>query len=385
MIAAGALIVIETLTSPRSMPWNSVSMSSSVSTATPSRPTSPSDIAWSESWPISDGMSNAVLTGRSGRGRAGSGSARWSPPRVPKPANWRIVHSRPRYMLGYTPRVKGYWPGSPIWPPVGREVLLGVQRLDRVAGQRDERRRRARRRLVAALPLLAGGLLIRSGFGRHAGQVLDFQMVGLPRIVASEVPRHKVRPLRRAVLRICVCGAGAGIVRAPLSAATAGLVRGRGWRGAVAIPLWEERKSDSRPPPASGYARATAVEGRAAKASLPQRYGRPDPAGSVAGRGRRGDLEPPRCRGAGARTAPLPLTSPLSAAGAPHPRHRRLPRGRATEAARSAARWRSGASPSTTSSSHAMSGCSRTNGLNCQDVRAAVRSGPEAVTVAERP
>ena len=41
MIAAGALIVIETETSPRSMPSNSVSMSSSVSTATPSRPTSP--------------------------------------------------------------------------------------------------------------------------------------------------------------------------------------------------------------------------------------------------------------------------------------------------------------------------------------------------------
>ena len=60
MIAAGALIVIETLTSPRSIPWNSVCMSSSVSTATPSRPTSPSERGWSESWPISDGMSNAV-------------------------------------------------------------------------------------------------------------------------------------------------------------------------------------------------------------------------------------------------------------------------------------------------------------------------------------
>ena len=41
MIAAGALIVIETDTAPRSMPANSVRMSSSVSTATPSRPTSP--------------------------------------------------------------------------------------------------------------------------------------------------------------------------------------------------------------------------------------------------------------------------------------------------------------------------------------------------------
>ena len=26
----------------------------------------------------------------------------------------RIVHSRPRYIEGYTPRVYGYWPGSPI-------------------------------------------------------------------------------------------------------------------------------------------------------------------------------------------------------------------------------------------------------------------------------
>jgi hypothetical protein len=43
MIAAGALIVIDTDTSPRSIPANSVSMSSSVSTATPSRPTSPSE------------------------------------------------------------------------------------------------------------------------------------------------------------------------------------------------------------------------------------------------------------------------------------------------------------------------------------------------------
>ncbi len=60
MIAAGALIVIETVTSPRSMPPNSVDMSSSESTATPSRPTSPSERGWSESWPISDGMSNAV-------------------------------------------------------------------------------------------------------------------------------------------------------------------------------------------------------------------------------------------------------------------------------------------------------------------------------------
>ena len=60
MIAAGALMVIETVTWSSGIPRNSVSMSSTVSTATPSRPTSPSERGWSESWPISEGMSNAV-------------------------------------------------------------------------------------------------------------------------------------------------------------------------------------------------------------------------------------------------------------------------------------------------------------------------------------
>jgi hypothetical protein len=33
---------------------------------------------------------------------------------VPYPANWRIVHSRPRYIDAYAPRVNGYSPGRPI-------------------------------------------------------------------------------------------------------------------------------------------------------------------------------------------------------------------------------------------------------------------------------
>src|SRR5271165_672405 len=32
---------------------------------------------------------------------------------VPNPANWRIVHNRPRYIDGYTPRVNGNAPGNP--------------------------------------------------------------------------------------------------------------------------------------------------------------------------------------------------------------------------------------------------------------------------------
>src|ERR687889_1660801 len=39
---------------------------------------------------------------------------------VPNPANWRIVHNRPRYIDGYTPRVNGYSPGSPINSDGGR-------------------------------------------------------------------------------------------------------------------------------------------------------------------------------------------------------------------------------------------------------------------------
>src|SRR3954467_10856958 len=48
---------------------------------------------------------------------------------VPKPANWRIVHSRPRYMLGYTPRVNGYSPGTPISPAAGRSCSVYSARI----------------------------------------------------------------------------------------------------------------------------------------------------------------------------------------------------------------------------------------------------------------
>ena len=49
--AAGALIVIEVLTWSRGIPSNTVSMSCSVSIATPTLPTSPRDIGSSESYP----------------------------------------------------------------------------------------------------------------------------------------------------------------------------------------------------------------------------------------------------------------------------------------------------------------------------------------------
>ena len=52
-------------------------------------------------------------TARSARRRADGGSARSSRRAVPKPAYCRIVQSRPRYIVGCTPRVNGNAPGSP--------------------------------------------------------------------------------------------------------------------------------------------------------------------------------------------------------------------------------------------------------------------------------
>ena len=109
---AGALIVIDVETRSRGMPSNTVSMSARESIATPTWPTSPAARSSSESSPIWVGRSNAV--DRPGwpwpsrnlkRSFVASG--------VPNPAYWRIVHGRPRYIVGWMPRVKGYSPGKP--------------------------------------------------------------------------------------------------------------------------------------------------------------------------------------------------------------------------------------------------------------------------------
>ncbi len=57
---AGPEIVIDVVTSARSMPSKSTSMSAAESIATPQWPTSPSACGSSESRPISVGMSNAT-------------------------------------------------------------------------------------------------------------------------------------------------------------------------------------------------------------------------------------------------------------------------------------------------------------------------------------
>ena len=97
-------MVMDVETAPRSIPANRSATSSTVSTATPARPTSPMAHSWSESRPIRVGMSKAVDSPvppdrRSSRNRALVSSA------VPNPANMRMVQRRDRYMSGCTPRV----------------------------------------------------------------------------------------------------------------------------------------------------------------------------------------------------------------------------------------------------------------------------------------
>src|SRR5258705_13341930 len=109
--AAGELIVIDVVIVLRSMPADSSSMSARVSTATPQRPTSPSLSGSSESQPIKVGRSKAVDRPSPPECRISLNRALVAAG-VPKPANWRIVHSFDRYIDAYGPRVYGHWPGS---------------------------------------------------------------------------------------------------------------------------------------------------------------------------------------------------------------------------------------------------------------------------------
>ena len=107
-----ALIVMDVDTWSSGMPPSSARMSASESMATPTRPTSPCAMAWSLSYPICVGRSKAVLSPvcpacSSSLKRVLVSSA------VPKPAYWRMVQKRPRYMVGWMPRVNGNSPGHP--------------------------------------------------------------------------------------------------------------------------------------------------------------------------------------------------------------------------------------------------------------------------------
>jgi hypothetical protein len=98
-IGAVALIVIEVLTRSRGILSNNTSMSARESIATPTFPTSAAAIGWSESRPICVGRSNAIDKpvcpwSRRYRNRLFDSSA------PAYPAYCRIVHRRPRYIVG---------------------------------------------------------------------------------------------------------------------------------------------------------------------------------------------------------------------------------------------------------------------------------------------
>ena len=98
-VAAVALMVMEVETSPSGISRKRSARSSTVSIATPTRPTSPWAIGWSESYPIWVGRSNAVERpvcppARRRRKRSLVSSA------VPKPAYCRIVQRRLVYIAG---------------------------------------------------------------------------------------------------------------------------------------------------------------------------------------------------------------------------------------------------------------------------------------------
>lgn len=106
------MIVIDVETLSRGMPSNKVNISSRLSIATPTFPTSPNASGSSESSPICVGRSNATLNpvvpcDSRYLYRAFDSSA------VANPAYCRIVQNLQRYILRRTPRVYGNEPGSP--------------------------------------------------------------------------------------------------------------------------------------------------------------------------------------------------------------------------------------------------------------------------------
>ena len=111
-IAAEPLTVSDTVMRSRSMPSNAISKSRSVSTAMPTRPTSPSARASSESSPHWVARSKATLSPvwplaiRYLKRRLVSAA-------LPKPVYCRIVNGCLRYISGWMPRVNGYSPGRP--------------------------------------------------------------------------------------------------------------------------------------------------------------------------------------------------------------------------------------------------------------------------------
>ena len=110
-VVAGALIVIEVETLPKSIPENSTSISSSVSIGTPTLPTSPNESSLSESNPNCVGKSNATDNPVCPESN-NSLNLSFVSFAVEKPAYCLIVHNLSLYIPLWIPRVYGGLPGN---------------------------------------------------------------------------------------------------------------------------------------------------------------------------------------------------------------------------------------------------------------------------------
>ena len=101
------LMVIDVDTRSSGIPSNSSAMSSMESMATPTRPTSPAASTVIGVVAHLGGQIERHAESRDPVLEQLPDTARFDSVAVPKPAYWRIVHRRPRYIVGWMPRVKG--------------------------------------------------------------------------------------------------------------------------------------------------------------------------------------------------------------------------------------------------------------------------------------
>src|SRR5213080_3898792 len=149
-------------------------MSAIESIATPVRPTSPTARSSSESYPSCVGRSNATETpcwppASRYRKRAFVSSAE------AKPAYWRIVHGRRRYMSRYGPRVNGAVPGGSSRSGASPGVYTGLTSIPDSVSRRSTAVTGGYATCVRVTVRLFAGLRERAGWSQKE---IDAETVG---------------------------------------------------------------------------------------------------------------------------------------------------------------------------------------------------------------
>src|SRR6478736_1413614 len=130
---------------------------------------------------------------------------------VPNPANCRIVHNRPRYMLGYTPRVNGNSPGNPILASTspGRSASVYNARIGSPDSVVNETSRSVRCLSSVAMRVILGS-------GRYG-------LIGAHRLAEQRAGDHEPLDLARSLvdlgdLRVAVVALDRELLRIPVAA-----------------------------------------------------------------------------------------------------------------------------------------------------------------------